>query len=91
MYGSVLLLLWETICQGIQMCILFVQTRSHKKSVHPAFFVKWTNFLEFLRILGFNIIVWVFVGKMLIKFGFHMGTLLYGIVFLSIGLNTLIR
>ena len=30
----------------------FVQTRSHKKSMHPAFFVKWTNFLEFLQILG---------------------------------------
>ena len=24
--------------------------------------------------------VWVFVDKLLIKFGFHMGTLLYGIV-----------
>ena len=70
----------------------FVQTRSHKKSVHPAFSVKWTNFLEFLRILGFiNIIVWVFVDNMLVKFGFHMGRLLYGIVFLSIRLNTLIR
>ena len=42
--------------------------------------------------LGFsNIIVWVFVDNMLLKLGFHMGTLLYGIVFLSIRLNTLIR
>ena len=38
-----------------------------------------------------NIIVWVFVDKFLIKFGFHMGTLLYGIVFVSIRLNTPIR
>ena len=38
-----------------------------------------------------SIYFWVFVDKMLIKFGFHMGTLLYGIVFLSIRLNTLIR
>ena len=39
------------------MCIFFMQIRSHKKSVYPIFFVKWINFLEFFRILGFINIV----------------------------------
>ena len=75
--------------QGIQMCIFFCSNTFAQKIRASGLFcqigqISW-NSSEYWVWLGFiNIIVWVFVDKMLIKFGFHMGMLLYGIVFLSI-------
>ena len=72
----------NTFAQKIRASGLFCQMDKFS-GIPPKIGVDWVlyqyNCLGFCR------------KNMLIKFGFHMGTLLYGIVFLSIRLNTLIR
>ena len=80
------------------MCIFFCSNTFAQKIRASGHFCQMDKFSGIPSNIGFdwvlsfiNIIVCFFVDKMLIKFGFHMGMLLYGIVFLSIRLNMLIR